>query len=162
MTSTSKIWKELTSILANLSNYHSLEVVDRVSETQLQVGENSNWIIWRFKGLIWFIGRLNHCYPLSPHDALKHHFTSLKNRLNFPTTKGFRRKISIQLFYQYITIFPNFSPTPTHLHPLQVENCDSNSRLVVDEGDNGKFSLERVKKRISVQTSGFENILVSN
>ena len=25
---------------ANLSNFHSLEVVDRVSETQLQVGEN--------------------------------------------------------------------------------------------------------------------------
>ena len=31
----------------NLNNFHSLEVVDRVSETQLQVGENSNWIIWR-------------------------------------------------------------------------------------------------------------------
>ena len=30
--------------------FHSLEVVDRVSETQLQVGENSNWIIWRLKG----------------------------------------------------------------------------------------------------------------
>ena len=33
----------------------------------------------------------------------------------------------------------------SHLHPLQVENCDSNSRLVVDEDDNGKFRLERVK-----------------
>ena len=33
------------SILSNLNNYHSLEVVERVSETQLQVGENSNWII---------------------------------------------------------------------------------------------------------------------
>ena len=32
------------------NNFHSLEVVDRVSETQLQVGENSNWIIWRLKG----------------------------------------------------------------------------------------------------------------
>ena len=50
MTSTSKIWKELTSILSNLNNFHSLEVVDRVSETQLQMGENSNWIIWRLKG----------------------------------------------------------------------------------------------------------------
>ena len=29
-------------ILSNLNNFHSLEVVDRVSETQLQVGENSN------------------------------------------------------------------------------------------------------------------------
>ena len=26
--------------LSNLHNFHSLEVVDRVSETQLQVGEN--------------------------------------------------------------------------------------------------------------------------
>ena len=34
----------------------------------------------------------------------------------------------------------------THLHPLQVENCDSNSRLVVDENDNGKLRLERVNK----------------
>ena len=50
MTSTSKIWKELTSILSNLNNFHSLEVVDRVSETQLQVGENSNRIIWQLKG----------------------------------------------------------------------------------------------------------------
>ena len=33
----------------------------------------------------------------------------------------------------------------SHFHPLQVENCDSNSRLVVDKNDNGKFRLERVK-----------------
>ena len=32
------------------SEEFSLEVVDRVSKTQLQVGENSNWIIWRLKG----------------------------------------------------------------------------------------------------------------
>ena len=30
------------SILSNLNNFHSLEVVDRVSEEQLQVGEYSN------------------------------------------------------------------------------------------------------------------------
>ena len=51
----------------------------------------------------------------------------------------------MRLFYQYMAIFFNFSPTWNHLHPLQVENCDSNSRLVVDEDDNGKFRLERVK-----------------
>ena len=28
----------------------TFEVVDRVSETQLQVGENSDLIIWRLKG----------------------------------------------------------------------------------------------------------------
>ena len=42
-------------------------------------------------------------------------------------------------------IFFNLPPTLNHLHPLQVENCDSNSRLVLDEDDNGKFRLERVK-----------------
>ena len=44
-----------------------------------------------------------------------------------------------------MAIFFNFSPTSNHLHPLQVESCDSNSRLVVDENDNGKFRIERVK-----------------
>ena len=38
-----------------------------------------------------------------------------------------------------MVIFFKFAPTSNHLHPLQVENCDSNSRLVVDEDDNGKF-----------------------
>ena len=46
--------------------------------------------------------------PLSPHDALKHHFTTLKNTLNFPKTKGFRTKISMKLEYQYMAIFCNF------------------------------------------------------
>ena len=50
MTSISKIGKELTSMLSNLNNFHSLEIVDRVSEAQLQVGKNSNLIIWRLKG----------------------------------------------------------------------------------------------------------------
>ena len=35
----------------------------------------------------------------------------------------------------------NLAPTSSHLHQLQVENCDSNTRLVVDEDDNGKFGL---------------------
>ena len=47
-----------------------------------------------------------------------------------------------------MVIFFNFSPTLNHLHPLQVENCDSNSRLVVDEDDNGKFRLGRVKHKM--------------
>ena len=33
---------DLHFVKINLNNFHSLEVVDRVSETQLQVGENSN------------------------------------------------------------------------------------------------------------------------
>ena len=36
---------------SNLDNFHSLEVVDRVSETQLQVGGNFNKIIWQLNGL---------------------------------------------------------------------------------------------------------------
>ena len=51
----------------------------------------------------------------------------------------------MKLFYQYMAISFNFSPISNHLHPLEVENCDSNSRRVVDENDNGKFRLERVK-----------------
>ena len=46
-----------------MSNFQTLEVVNHGSETQLQVGENFN--------------------PLSPHNALKHHFTSLKVNLIF-------------------------------------------------------------------------------
>ena len=53
--------------------------------------------------------------------------------------------IFLKLVYQYMAIFFNFPSTLSHLHPLQVENCDSNSRLVVDEDDNGKFRPERVK-----------------
>ena len=30
--------------------YFNPRYVDRVSETQLHVGENSNWIIWQLKG----------------------------------------------------------------------------------------------------------------
>ena len=57
-------------------------------------------------------------------------------------------KISMKPVYQYMAIFFNFSPTSSHLHPLQVENCDSNSRLVVDKDDYGKFRIERVKEII--------------
>ena len=41
--------KKLTSILSNMNNFHSLEVVDRVSETQFQMGENSDWKILQLK-----------------------------------------------------------------------------------------------------------------
>ena len=58
----------------------------------------------------------------------------------------------MKLFHQYIAIFVYLSPSSSHLHPLQVENCDSNSRLVVDEDDNGKFRPERVK--LSVDETG--------
>ena len=47
-----------------------------------------------------------------------------------------------------MAIFFNLPPTANHLHPLQVENSDSNSRLVVDEDDNGKLRPERVNRQI--------------
>ena len=43
VTSINRISKSFTSFLSNLNNFHSLEIVDRVSETQLQISENSNW-----------------------------------------------------------------------------------------------------------------------
>ena len=45
-------------------------------------------------------------------------------------------------------IFFNFPLTSSHLYPLQVENCDSNLRLVVGEDDYGEFKLERVIKAL--------------
>ena len=54
----------------------------------------------------------------------------------------------MKLFFQYMAIFFNFSQTSSPLRPLQVENCDTNSRLVVDEDDNGTFRLERVKSQL--------------
>ena len=50
----------------------------------------------------------------------------------------------MKMVYQYIVIFFPFSRTSNHLHPLQVENCDSTSRLIVDEDDTGKFRIQRV------------------
>ena len=41
----------------------------------------------------------------------------------------------------------HLSLTSSYFHPLQVENCDSNSLLVVDEDDDGKFRLEGVRWR---------------
>ena len=51
---------------------------------------------------------MKHINPLSRHDALKHHFYMYENILNFPTTDGFKTKISMKLFYQYVVIFLNF------------------------------------------------------
>ena len=50
-------------------------------------------------------------------------------------------KISLKVVYQYMAIFFTFSPTLNHLHPLQVENGDSNSWLVVDEDDNVNWDV---------------------
>ena len=49
--------------------------------------------------------------------------------------------------------------TSNHLHLLQVENCDSNSRLVVDEDDNGKLRLERVNCKVNFLKTGAIQII---
>ena len=54
----------------------------------------------------------------------------------------------MKLIYKYMAIFFNFLTTWSHLQPLQVENCDSNSRLVVDEDDICKLRIERVKYHV--------------
>ena len=66
-----------------------------------------------------------------------------ENRLNF------RMNISMKLANQYMAIFITFSPTSSHFHPLQAENCGSNSGLVVDKDDNLKSGL---KESSSVHT----------
>ena len=48
----------------------------------------------------------------------------------------------MELVYQYMAISLLFSLTSSHYYPVQVKNCDSNSRLVVDEDDNGKFRFD--------------------
>ena len=63
-------------------------------------------------------------------------------------------KISMKLAYQYIAIFFNFSTTLNHLYPMQVENCDSNSRLVVDEDDNGNSGLKGLNSRANTRRPG--------
>ena len=55
--------KSFTSILSNLNNFYSLKVVNRINETQLQVGENSYKIIWRFNAYypcarVWIVSNI--------------------------------------------------------------------------------------------------------
>ena len=73
---------------------------------------------------------------------LTHHFVSLI--ANFLHLESLERNFSWTCFNNNNTFF-HLSPISSHLHPLQVENCDSNMRLVVDKDDNGKFRLQRVK-----------------
>ena len=95
---------------------------------------------------------------LKPLRCNKAPFYIRENRPNFPTTDGFRSKISMKLFYKYMAIFFTLSPTSNHLHPLQDENCDSNSRLVVDEDDNGKFRVERFKGNLNCDLCWYVHI----
>ena len=47
----------------------------------------------------------------------------------------------MKLFYEYMVIFFNFSPTSSHLYHVYLLQ-DNNSRLVVDGDDNVKSGLK--------------------
>ena len=68
----------------------------------------------------------------------------------------------MKLVCQYMAISSIFSLTSSHLHPLQVENCDSNSRLVVDGDDNGKFRLKMVRLCFATLTCNFRWVKNTN
>ena len=57
-----------------------------------------------------------------------------------------------------MAIFINFLPTSNHLHPLQVENCGSNSRLVVDEVDNGNSGLKGLNLHLLILEDTTESL----
>ena len=48
----------------------------------------------------------------------------------------------MQLSHQNMTNFFNFAPTLSHLHPLEVENGDRNSRLAVERDFHGQIGSE--------------------
>ena len=90
-------------------------------------------------------------FDFKPSRCIKASLILSESRLISLQLRSFRRKIPTKLFYQHmakLAIFCIFSPTLSHLYPLHVENCDSNTRLVVDKDDNGKFRLERVKEEL--------------
>ena len=75
-----------------------------------------------------------------PSRCIEASFRMSEKRLNFLKSCGFRTKLSWNCFKNN-SIFFHLSPTSTHSHPLQVENCDINLRLEVGEDDNGKLRL---------------------
>ena len=65
--------------------------------------------------------------------------SSLKNALIFYNYTVWNGNFSRTALIIRLSFF-RLAPTSSHLHPLQAENCDSsNSRLVVDEDDDGKL-----------------------
>ena len=63
----------------------------------------------------------------------------------------------MKLLYQYVAIFINLSPPSSHLHPLQVENCNSNSRLVVDEMTMVNSNLKGLIRLLTDQITDIGN-----
>ena len=111
-----------------------------------------SWIYLLFRAFCSAIVCLQQFSPSSPHDALKHYFTFLKTDL-FSYNWGFQNE---NFHKTGLPIHNNFfSITSNHPHPLLVGTCDSNSRLVMDEDDNGKVRLERVKPSRCIKASSY-------
>ena len=67
-------------------------------------------------------------------------------------TRGFKKITVLPIHDNFLKFLP---PTLSHLHPLQVGNCDSNLRFVVKEDENGKFRHEMVKPPVPISLYSF-------
>ena len=113
---------------------------------------NEFWTLCRFNAdtpSAW----LDQHQPFKPSRCIKESFYMPENRLNLLQRGVLERKFPWSLRTNTWEFSLIFKPRWNHLHPLQVENCDSNSRLVVGEDDNGKFRLERVLSQYCVKTN---------
>ena len=106
----------------NRNNFHSLEVVDRVSETQLQVSENSNWIIWRLKG------------HTSAGLMLVQHNYSRFNRFYYPVKSLLLggNELCVHAIEICKCLVSNSTNT-SNFHPLEVVDRGSETQLQVGE-----------------------------
>ena len=71
---------------------------------------------------------------LNPHDSSKHYIGSLKSDFISSTQQFQNENFLGNVLFLTISFF-HLIPTSSHLHPLQVEKCDSNSRLVADQDE---------------------------
>ena len=120
-----QVYRDITHFI--LGNHHNIEQLRILDAVKMFAQVASQFLI--YSSLFVFV--FDYCKKfLSTLQALTLHWSIFyipENRLNFHTSKGFRRKISMKLVHQHMPIFFNFSPTSSHLHPLQVKNCSSNS-----------------------------------
>ena len=85
--------------------------------------------------------------PLSPNDALKHHINSLKADLIYLQPRAIEWKFQRNWLTNTFQFSSSFQPLQIiFIHYKSRMNCDSNSRLVVDEDDNVKFRLDHVER----------------
>ena len=132
-------------MLSNLNNFHSLEVVDRVSETQLQVGENSNWIIWRLKG--WHFKCDKRLTIISHSTDLESHSKNfVKNKICHKSQNAFRPH-----HFQRPTTSSGWKILITYMVNLKLKLRKSwclNTHFVPDNNRNHVNGFNLVIKRI--------------